>query len=77
MPRPRNDDGRVPDPLVAEIAAQRRHFGTQRKFAQLAGMKQSQISEFESGASSPNLTTLRRVLNALGFDLAIVERSDG
>mgnify|MGYP001578012348 CR=1 FL=1 len=44
---------------------------TQKKIAQITGLKQSAISRIESGAQIPSLTTLFKIANKCGFNLFI------
>ena len=63
------------DPVIAALRGRRMHLGlTQRDLAAAIGAKQSAISEWESGAHVPMLTTLHRWAGALG--LAIIAQED-
>lgn len=52
---------------------------TQRQLADALGCQQPAIARLEAGEAMPNLTTLRRISEALGFDLEIrmVRPSEG
>ena len=45
---------------------------TQQELAQLTGLKQSAIARLESMKSTPQIDTLFKILNPLGYTLAIV-----
>jgi predicted nucleotidyltransferase/DNA-binding XRE family transcriptional regulator len=51
--------------------ARRRAGMTQIDLARTAGMSQSVISAYESGARQPSLATLRRLVSATGFELVV------
>jgi transcriptional regulator with XRE-family HTH domain len=51
--------------------ARRRAGLTQRALAERSGVPQSTISRIESGAVDPRVGTLRRLLQACGFDLEV------
>lgn len=61
-------------PAIAEV----RHIYdiSQRALAAESGCRQSQISNWELCATRPNLDSLIRIANALGFDLALIPRED-
>lgn len=44
---------------------------SQQKFAELTGIKQSNISRFENGDVEPSLSFLNKIANALGKELHI------
>jgi transcriptional regulator with XRE-family HTH domain len=70
---------RLPDAaLVGPLLGDLRRHGrtTQRQLAADSQCRQAQISNFEVGATRPNLDTLIRLAAALGYDLALVPRSD-
>jgi transcriptional regulator with XRE-family HTH domain len=50
---------------------------TQRRLAGLAGVPQSTVSRIESGAIDPRTSTLRRLLQACGYDLEARPRLGG
>ncbi len=58
--------------------ARRRAGMTQRRLAGLAGVSQPTIARIESGATTPGLGEVARLVAACGLDLrvAIVERDD-
>jgi transcriptional regulator with XRE-family HTH domain len=45
---------------------------TQQELAQMTGLKQSAIARLESMKSTPQIDTLFKILNPLGYTLAIV-----
>lgn len=58
--------------------ARRRAGLTQRQLADRAGTTQSAVARWESGRTSPDLSTVRRLVRLCGLDLevALVERDD-
>lgn len=54
--------------------ARRRAGLTQRRLAELAGVKQPVIARIESGAGEPRVGTMERLLKACGFDLELAPR---
>jgi transcriptional regulator with XRE-family HTH domain len=61
-------------PLLADLRRTRRT--SQRQLAADSRTRQAQISNFELGATRPNLDSLIRLAKALGYDLALVPRED-
>lgn len=61
-------------PALADL--RRSNGTTQRQLAAAAGTRQTQISNFELGATRPNIESLIRLADALGYDLALVPRTD-
>lgn len=58
--------------LIGELLKARKEKGiTQRELEQLSGVKQPVIARMENGTSSPNLSTVMKVLTALGKTLYI------
>ena len=51
--------------------ARRRAGMTQVDLARTAGVSQSVVSAYESGARQPSLATLRRLVSATGFELVV------
>jgi transcriptional regulator with XRE-family HTH domain len=63
------------DPLVQLLADIRQELGlTQQVMSELLGVPQSSISEWETGYVRPELSTIRRLLDALGYDVVAVKR---
>jgi len=59
--------------IIGELVAARQQQGiSQRDLEALSGIKQPAIARIESGASSPTLDTLIKVLVPLGKTLAVV-----
>lgn len=59
--------------LIAEIAATRKTMGlSQKALADRCGVKQPVIARMESGASSPQLSTVLHVLAGMGMTLVVV-----
>lgn len=59
--------------LMMEMVRARKERGiTQRDLEQLSGVRQPVIARMERGVSSPQLSTVLKVLAALGLTLAIV-----
>lgn len=50
---------------------------SQRDLADLCGLPHSSVARIESGKSTPNLTTLIKILKELGLRLAIQSASPG
>lgn len=67
------------DPIVLQLAEERIRRGlSQREVAELAGVTQSAVSEWETGAVVARVDSLRRHAAALGFRLSItLEPADG
>ena len=59
------------DAVRAVIAARLERNMTQKELAERTGIRQSNISRIESGASSPNIETLARIAAGLGKQLRI------
>ncbi len=58
--------------IVGTMIKQRRELElSQRDLAELCGIPQSSIARIESGLTSPNLSTLLKILNKLGLKLSI------
>lgn len=57
--------------------ARRRHAVDQRTLAQRAGTSQTQVSRIERGVVSPSVSTLRRLLEALGEELELIAVARG
>jgi transcriptional regulator with XRE-family HTH domain len=54
------------------VAAARRQAGlTQQQLAERAGTSQPAVARLERGGGSPSLATVRRLVNAAGFDLKV------
>jgi len=49
---------------------------SQRQLAALTGIKQPAIARLESGRSVPNIATLKKLLEPLGYTLTISQMSD-
>jgi transcriptional regulator with XRE-family HTH domain len=54
--------------------ARRRSGLSRRKLAQLGGTSASTLSAYESGASTPSVATLERLLRAAGFEVEVTLR---
>ena len=59
------------DAVRAVIAARLERNMTQKELAERTGIRQSNISRIESGASSPTVDTLARIAAGLGKQLRI------
>ncbi len=59
------------DAIRAVIAARLESNMTQKELAEKTGIRQSNISRIESGASSPTIDTLARIAAGLGKQLRI------
>jgi transcriptional regulator with XRE-family HTH domain len=61
-------------PALGEI---RRLLGlSQRGLASDAGLHSSQLSHWEAGQRTPDLASLVKLAHALGYDLALIPRSE-
>lgn len=49
---------------------------TQLQLGAKAGFKQAQIAAWETGQNVPGVPTLTRVMDALGYDIALIPRED-
>jgi len=49
---------------------------TQRQLCAITGQKQSRLSVWETGAETPDLRSVLRVAQALGYDLALIPKED-
>ena len=59
--------------LIGELIKARKEKGiTQQKLEELSGVKQPVIARLERGSTSPQLSTVLKILAALGKTLAIV-----
>jgi len=59
--------------LIGEIIKARHERGlTQQQLGELSGVKQPIIARMEKGSTSPNLSTVLKVLASLGKKLAVV-----
>lgn len=69
------DDSREEYRLIGEMIALRKGKKvTQSELAELIGSKQQVISRIEKKENSPSLKSFCNILNALGYELKIVER---
>jgi len=60
--------------LMIQIARARKENGiTQKKLEEMSGVKQPVITRMETGATSPQLDTVMKVLAALGKKLTITD----
>ncbi len=58
--------------IIAAIINQRHKMDiSQRELAELCGIPHSSIARIESGKSTPNLSTLIKIFNKLGLQLAV------
>jgi len=61
--------------LIGKIIEAREEKGiTQEKLAELSGLKQPAIARMEKMTSTPQIETLLKVLDPLGYKLAIVPK---
>jgi ribosome-binding protein aMBF1 (putative translation factor) len=62
--------------MTTELVAIRERRGmTQVQLAEASGILQSEISRIERGSANPTEKTLRRMADALGADLRVVDRT--
>jgi predicted transcriptional regulator len=60
----------VVDPLIVRLKARRRELGrSQRKVAAAIGVGHGHLSQIETGAVDPKLSTVRRLAEHLGVPL--------
>lgn len=60
------------DAIISEIIKQRHDLGlSQRELASLCGLPQSSVARIETFQTTPNLTTLLKLLQPLGLKLTI------
>ena len=65
-------ESKLRDALIGELIAARKEKGiTQRELEELSGVKQPIIARMESGSTTPNLSTVLKVLAPLGKTLYI------
>jgi transcriptional regulator with XRE-family HTH domain len=68
---------RKPEAAGIAVAFMRNIAGlTQRQLAARTGFNQAQIAAWEAGHGRPNVASLLRVADVLGYDLALVPRED-
>lgn len=64
--------------LIGELIKARQEKGiSQRELEELSGVKQPVIARMENGSTTPNLSTILRILAPLGKTLAIVDMGNG
>lgn len=64
--------------LIGKMVAAREKSGlSQRELARLSGVKQPAIARMESMRATPQIDTLLKVLNPLGYTLEIVPLKNG
>lgn len=69
--------GGMTDPILAELRVIRLAAGLRsRDVAAQAGLANASLSRWEMGHGSPNLAKLRRLLDVLGCDLAVVPKEE-
>lgn len=63
------------DDVETQILEKARHLAgkSQDELAELAGTSRTTISAYERGRKSPTLTTVARILESIGFELALDE----
>lgn len=57
--------------MKALIEARTKQNMTQKELAERSGIRQSNISRIEKGASSPNISTLQKLAEGLGMNLQV------
>lgn len=58
--------------IVGAMIEKRHHLGlSQRDLAKLCGLPHSSVARIESGKSTPNLSTLLKILRQLGLSLTV------
>lgn len=63
--------------LIGKMIEIRDELGlTQKKLAELTGLKQPAIARIESMKNTPNLSTIFKLLKPLGYTLAIVKEDE-
>lgn len=67
------DENKLKVALIGELVKARKEKGiTQRELETLSGVKQPVIARVENGNSTPNVSTILKILKPLGKTLAIV-----
>ena len=62
--------------IIGAVIAKRRELAlSQRDLAELCGLPQSSVARIESGQTSPNLTTLLKLLRKLDLSLSVHSRT--
>lgn len=65
-----------PEALGHRIRARRKYLRlTQRDLAEMAGVTLRGLTELENGRGNPTLTQLAKILDVLGWQVQLVERS--
>ena len=60
--------------IISAVIEQRNALGlSQRDLADICGIPQSSVARIESFQTTPNLSTLLKILRALGLKLAVVK----
>lgn len=63
--------------LISKLIEAREHHGiSQRELARLSGIKQPVIARIETMKSTPNVSTLFKVLEPLGYKISIVPANE-
>ena len=57
------------------LRQERRHL-TQAQLAKMSGVSQSTIAQIEKGRKDPSISTLRKIAEALGVNMAVLFASD-
>lgn len=71
------DESREEYRLIGEMISIRKHNKmTQSKLAEITGNKQQVISRIEKKENSPSLRMFCNILNALGYELHIVKKTN-
>ena len=64
--------------LIGELIKARQEKGiSQRKLEEMSGVKQPVIARMENGSTTPNLSTVLKILAPLGKTLAVVDIGNG
>lgn len=62
--------------IISAVIEQRNALGlSQRDLAEICGIPQSSVARIESFQTTPNLSTLLKILRALGLKLAVVKQN--
>ena len=60
--------------IISAVIEQRNALGlSQRDLAEICGIPQSSVARIESFQTTPNLSTLLKIMRALGLKLAVVK----
>jgi len=62
--------------ITAIVNAREQSNLTQKQLAELSGVKQPVIARLETAVHSPQISSIIKILNPLGYTLAVVKKED-